>query len=62
MGRAGIEQLLRIFDYLAFESDAEMPAVRCVADLMWKHLPLRPFPPEHPGIELMERLRRGEAI
>ena len=35
MGRAGIEQLLRIFDYLAFESDAEMPAVRLVADLIF---------------------------
>ena len=45
MGRAGIEQLLRIFDYLAFESDAEMPAVRCVADLIWKYLgTLRPTP------------------
>jgi hypothetical protein len=56
--RIGLEQLLRIFDYLAFESDAEMPAVRLVADLIWKYLPIKPLP-QHPGIELVDRLRRG---
>jgi hypothetical protein len=54
-----MEQLLRVFDYLAFESDADMTAVRLVVDLIWAELPTRP---EHPGIELMDRLRRGEAL
>ncbi len=62
----GMNQLCRVFDYLAFEADAEIPAVRVVADVIWRELPIkprpleRPFPPEHPGLELMDRLRKGE--
>ena len=54
--RIGLEQLLRIWDYLAFESDAEMPAVRLVADLIFDLLTGRK------DVDVFDQLRRGIQI